>query len=139
MSNWWTPKIERHTGELKLLGNSAQGKGPVKYTVIEVGNAILRNQSISWSLDNYLQRALAQGGQATLHTCHDTILAVTLPDGKTYLSAANLSRRGAVIQALAGLMLVPVVIGLILLYGAQWEFKLTKRLKAMQAQGAIAV
>lgn len=139
MSNWWHPKLAQHAGDLKFLGNNLQKTNQTKYSIIEIWDETLKNVTIGRSLDNYLQRALEMSGPTTLRIAMGMIYAVTLPDGKTYLSEGAVSYRGVLFQLLAGLVFLPIVVGLVFLYGARWDYQMTRQLNAMRAQGAIAI
>lgn len=72
-------------GHLTLLGNSkGLNSKRREYSVIEIGDQVLQNISISTKLDNFLCRALRWDGECVLYLVNDIIFALTTPDGKIY-------------------------------------------------------
>lgn len=81
--------IREVKGHLTLLGNSKGLNSKREYSVIEIGDQVLQNISISTKLDNFLCRALRWDGQCVLYLVNDSIFALTTPDGKIYCNPEN--------------------------------------------------
>lgn len=71
-------------GALKLLGDASQSKGVATYSVIEIGEHVLKGIHISDGLRNFLSKALNQNGESVLYIHAKHIVGIKVPDGKLY-------------------------------------------------------
>ena len=92
--------IREVKGHLTLLGNSKGLNSKREYSVIEIGDQVLQNISISTKLDNFLCRALRWDGQCVLYLVNGSIFALTTPDGKTYCDPED----GYIFESLLGVV-----------------------------------
>lgn len=99
--------IREVKGQLTLLGNSKGLNSKREYSVIEIGDQVLQNISISTKLDNFLCRALRWDGQCVLYLVNDSIFALTTPDGKTYCDPKD----GYIFESLLGGVGAFIVLG----------------------------
>lgn len=78
--------IQRIEGNLKMLGNSTISDKGAKYSVIEIGEHLIQNATITKNLDNYLQRALGNQNPVAIWQSESAIKGVVV-DGKLYAEA----------------------------------------------------
>ena len=133
------PRIRQHTGQLTFLGNSLVGNGKTTYSVVELGDEVLKHLQIPRGLDNYLHRGLDSSGDVTLHIVGASIVGVTLPDGKTYISDEDLTQIRTVALTIFGAITLQIVFGVFFLWAARVHYQLVKEKQAMRDKGAIVV
>lgn len=140
-----------YKGQIKMLGKSSNEKKHSTYSIIEIGDNILKNIVVSDELDNFLSRSLNSKGESTLYLNYKALVGIKSPDGKLYCQnigmykiillsvfcaafiAVGFSTWGFLGAILSLVIAFPLTFGLI---GELVNLSITNKLKA---QGAISV
>lgn len=127
-------------GEIKLLGNSTINKGVTEYSVIEIGDTILRNMFVTAGLDNYVQRGLTQDGECTIHFLKHKIMGIHLPDGKLYCEGEPFGTTFFIFWIILSIFAIPFFgLGLVSLWQVYQAWGVRTKSKELQAIDGIVV
>jgi len=153
-------KVNKYSGNLTLLGNaqehvtSDEGQNHSRnwvYSIIEIGDHVLKKIHVTKSLDNFLSRGLDQDGETTLHLVSNSrLLAVDLPDGSAYFDEVSIWKVifMTVLTVIFGTMalVLPLMFGwfpglVALLFGMQAYYHIGARkfCKEFEARGGVGV
>ena len=126
--------ITVHRGDLSAVGSSTKkhDSNIRKYTVIEIGETVLRNVKVEEKLNAFL--SVQDRGETALHFDGKSLIAIERPNGKIYFLGFRES--GLFGQLLLCILTIPILgiglIGLIMLphmrkkdrIGVRWSEKL---------------
>lgn len=108
--------MEKISGRLEMLGSSTTQSGTTTYSVLEIGDHVLKGIRVSSALDNFLQRGL--GSTLDIWVNNNTLWGLKFNDGKAYRSSALVNSSGVVIGYVIGIATLPIIIGYFFLWKA---------------------
>lgn len=128
-------------GNLQMLGNSTRpDKEATEYSVIEIGDTVLRKMIVSSGLDNYLPRGLNQDGISEIYFYKRRIMGIRLPDGKLYYEKNTLTPGWFFKMVILSIITTPLFgMGLVLFYATFKAWVVKSKLEELQAMGGVAI
>lgn len=109
------------SGNLEMLGNAKLVNEQARYSVIEIGDHVLKKIFVPNGLDNFLQKGL--GSSITIWIDGNVLWGVQFQNGKSYISGERTNPLRVFILFIAGLILLPVFgLGLFFIWVASKMF-----------------
>lgn len=106
--------IQKYSGPLTMIGNGQRSGKLTMYTLVEIGDSVVKELLVDTALDNFLSRAIKQDGDTILYLQGNVLIGLELPDGKIYILATKESE--VLKTTLLGIALLPVLIGFLFLF-----------------------